>query len=71
MARIRPGTALYGLLFGDDEGEVRLAKGTVSYSYDDDRFRMRDNQGREVWWIDCNRSAEAWLIREGWVKAVV
>lgn len=68
MSGLRPGGSLHRLLYGEDDGTVTLKRGTVSYSYEDDRFRVRDNKGNEVFWDEMGSAVENWLVREGWVN---
>ena len=62
------GTSLYELLYGEDEGTIRLEKGTVTYSYDDDQFRVRDNTGKRVYQLDLGEAVERWLVENGWLS---
>jgi len=61
---------LYRLLYGQeeaDQGSVRMRAGTVTYSFDTDRFVLVDNEGCYVYGTDGGWDVERWMILNGWI----
>lgn len=68
FSTIRKGTRLHRLLYGDDEGIVRIkGKGSVSYYFERDRFAVVDLDGEKLYGTDLGIDVERWLIERGWI----
>lgn len=69
VSRLKKSSPLWELLYGDDEGRVAVGPGSVTYSFNTDRFQIFDGEGIRVYGMDEPQAIEAWLVREGWVQS--
>lgn len=70
-SRFPKGDFIYELLHGKAEGVYDFKKGTLSYSFATDQFRVVDTEGVLVYMSDDGMGVEHWLLDNRWTRGGV